>query len=465
MIPWVLATAPRWLFGGLYLMLLSVALAAGCAPKTTESSAGSGRIRITVSTGPKEGETTRQILMKRRLELFEKHYPDIDVNLTPWDYSPEGFMTRMAGGTCPDVVQVWATEGPGVIDQKLVKDLTPLTEKWDDSPNLRPILLGPFSREGRVYGLPISAYSMALCYNKRLFLQAGIVDDEGQARPPETWEEFVETARRLTLPEQHQVGFALVGATPHAGWHFLNWAWQAGGAFEEEINGKWTATFDREPVAQALRLLQDLRWKYQCTQKSFLLTNDEIIALFATGKAAMIILPVDRSAIVKLKDRYGFDMNDLGITLLPAGPAGRATQFGADYYIINTRVPENRAEACFAWMTFSVSLEWIEAREQIYRQLDRPAGTPEIPIFTGERDREVGAILDRYRNVASFDRYTSRVTETLRAEPPYFCQQLYSQALSPVIQEVLSNPNADAARLLQDSARQFQKSYLDRLNH
>jgi hypothetical protein len=121
-------------------------------------------------------------------------------------------------------------------------------------------------------------------------------------------------------------------------------------------------------------------------------------------------------------------------------------------------------DACMAWMTFAVSPEWIEAGEEATARRGLPAGCPDIPIFQGERERRWSEIRDRYRNIPRFALDAPDANDTLRAEPPYFCQQLYSEALSPAIQEVLSQPNADPPAILARQAKLFQTSFLDRLS-
>jgi ABC-type glycerol-3-phosphate transport system substrate-binding protein len=282
-----------------------------------------GKVRISISTGPKEGEKVLREILDRRLEIFAERYPEIEIEVSSWEYSPESFMAKMAGGTCPDIVNVWATEGPILIDQGLARDLTDRFNAWEGSADVREVILSPFRRDGRVYGFPISGYRMALYYNKRLFREAGLVAESGDARPPATWQEFVDAAVRLTHPDQKRVGFALCGAKPFAGWHFLNWGWQAGGEFIVQENGNWVAAFDREPVVRALQFLKDLRWTDRCIQSDLFMEPEDILQMFVSGEAAMMIEPANDKSVFKLVERYGFDIRDLGIALLPAGPAGR----------------------------------------------------------------------------------------------------------------------------------------------
>ena len=50
----------------------------------------------------------------------------------------------------------------------------------------------------KTYTLPYSTRSFKLVYNKDLFKEAGIVDAQGEAVPPETWDDVVEAAKRIT---------------------------------------------------------------------------------------------------------------------------------------------------------------------------------------------------------------------------------------------------------------------------
>ena len=57
-----------------------------------------------------------------------------------------------------------------------------------------------------------------------------------------------------------------------------------------------------------------------------------------------------------------------------------------------------------------------------------------------------------------------KLPETAHIEPPIEAQVLYAQFLAPVVQAVLSDKNADPAKLLKDANARFQKEYLDHVN-
>ena len=60
--------------------------------------------------------------------------------------------------------------------------------------------------KGKTYYLPFSRNLYGLIYNKDMFKAAGIVDEKGNAKPPETYAELRETAKKLTDVYKKQFG-------------------------------------------------------------------------------------------------------------------------------------------------------------------------------------------------------------------------------------------------------------------
>ncbi len=446
-----------------YTVLLLVVLGAmlGLIQCSQQAKAPEGKVVISVNAGPKDWDKNEQAVWALQLRMFEEKHPDIQVRVETWDFSPEVFASRAAGNTLTDLVTTWATEGEAMITRHLMQDITPLMHEWEGYKELRPEVVRPFERDGRIYAFPVTAYSMALFYNTAMFREAGLVDSEGRATPPQTWEEFVDYAQRLTNRDKGVCGFAIMGENPRTGWHFLNWGWQAGGEFERYEDGKWRAVFDSPPIVQALEFIKDLHWKYDVVQADLLATYEDIWQLFASERAAMMIEPANETGMTYLRTKYQFDLNRLGIALLPAGPAGRAVQMGADYYIFKPGLSPEKQRAAMKWCLFCVSPEWWEARSRLRKEQDRVVGAPFIPIFSGPRASEIRAIFERHRNVPQFAEYEDEVVKYLKTEPPYYCQQLYSEVLSPAVQEVLTNERADAYTILHNFARMFQARFLD----
>lgn len=51
----------------------------------------------------------------------------------------------------------------------------------------------------------------------------------------------------------------------------------------------------------------------------------------------------------------------------------------------------------------------------------------------------------------------------VRPEPPYYSQQLYSEYLGPIVQEVITNKDAEPKPMLEEAAENFQKRFLDKI--
>ncbi|MBR6849880.1 MAG: extracellular solute-binding protein, partial [Lachnospiraceae bacterium] len=62
---------------------------------------------------------------------------------------------------------------------------------------------------GKTYTVPITAGPQGLLYNKDLFKAAGLVDENGEPTPPETFDELVEYAKILTDVGKKQYGIIL----------------------------------------------------------------------------------------------------------------------------------------------------------------------------------------------------------------------------------------------------------------
>ena len=63
--------------------------------------------------------------------------------------------------------------------------------------------------DGKVYTLPFNVITYGIVYNKDMFKKYGIVDENGEPTPPETFEEVREYAKRMTNPKEDDYGIIL----------------------------------------------------------------------------------------------------------------------------------------------------------------------------------------------------------------------------------------------------------------
>jgi ABC-type glycerol-3-phosphate transport system substrate-binding protein len=429
-----------------------------------QKEAGSGnKIVVVMNAGPAETDQVAVKRLKEDIARFNKIYPEIEVRWTDRSYSPDSFSTSMAGGTAEDVIRLPATEGY-VIERGYALDLSKLLAGWKYKEQLNKEVLTPFIRKGHVYALPIDGYMMGLLYNKKLFREAGLVDAQGKTKAPADWDEFVAAAKKLTNKQKGIAGFFIMGNGAQAGWGFLNWVWQAGGDFEQERGGKWKAVFGEDEAVEALKFVSDLRWKHDVLQSSLLANFNDMRPRFASGQVGMMFSAQD--AIPALANQYDMKLEDIGMALLPAGPAGRANQMGGNYYIINPKRPAKVQAAAFKWITWKVlgSMDPQRIREngEDLRRQGQIGTLTALHVFTGETDSKAREAAEPYKDVlVDFPEVWNEAVKYMRPEPSFFCQQLYSEYLGPAVQAVLTGKNADPKALLKNAARGFQERFLN----
>ncbi|MBX7246907.1 MAG: extracellular solute-binding protein [Candidatus Sumerlaeaceae bacterium] len=433
-----------------------------------QTTVATGRIGVSKNSGAMENDFKRQAEQDLMRRLFEEKFPDATLQFDTWQFSPDTFFAKYNAHTLPYVIGLFATEATLILDKRLSADITEELRAWKLYKHLNPKLLEPISRNGRVLGLPVGGagagfYVMTLFCNVPLFKAAGLVDARGRVIPPQTWDDFTTYAIRLTDHSRGVCGFGMLGENGGNAWHFLNWAWQAGGDFERRGgDGQWISVFHEPPVIHALEYLRDLRWKHDVLQKNILANNDDIIQMFASGRAAMMFQAPE--TMQSLIDKYHFPAGDVEIALLPAGPAGRANQIGGAFVIVNRDLEGQRKQRAFDAIVYEHEPDVIEPRLRLLKEQGRRVGLPCVPIFLPEYQEKIDAIVNKYRTVPDQSKLMAQAAEAVRVEPPYRCQTLYSQYLGPAIQEVLINRNADPAKVLQVESRRFQLRELDPIN-
>ncbi len=359
-----------------------------------------GKVVVVINNGPKETDKVAIETLKKDISDFNKIYPDIEIKWTDRSYSPDTFIVSVAGGKAEDVITIFATEGY-VAEKGYALDLTKLINNWEYKDQLNFAMLEPFRFGNRYYALPSSGYIIGMWYNKKLFRESGLVEGQDNYLVPNTWDEFAQSAAKLTNRQKNISGYGIYGKDSFAGWGMLNWVWQAGGDFEKEINGKWQAVFNESSSVKAFEYIGKLRWDYNCLQPNLLLGPTDIWPLFASGQIAMTNGTNDWTP--SLVNQFGMKMEDIGMALLPAGPKGRANQLGGDYFIINPKSSKEVQEAAFKWITWnivkSVKPESIKKSGEQLRQQGQIGKISSIPIFIGDLDQEMRKTAEEYKDV------------------------------------------------------------------
>ncbi|HEY0828164.1 MAG TPA: extracellular solute-binding protein [Bacilli bacterium] len=411
-------------------------------------------VEITIWDKPIGNENDPALkFVKEAFADFEAKYPHIKVNheaIPTGETERQVFVTAMAGGSGPDaysfahfpVIGEWVKQG-------LVLDLTPYWNEYADKDQYTPAVMGEATIDGKIYGLPHHMYVMGLAYRKHLFTEAGLDPN----KPPATWDEFVDYAKKLTKPEQNQVGYALLGME-WADWFFEYYVWQAGGDLTtKNADGTVTLNFTSEPVVKALQYWKDLKWTHKVVQKNVVQGYAENHNDFFNNRAAMILFPSDAAIAVV---QNGIELTDIGFAPFPAGPAGKnPSQVGGSYWIINPQTSKAKQDAAWLYITYMLSKEMQEKSLLFTRD------SGQIPnILSIRKDVDPSQFITKIPK--DLVNGVAKAAENVQLE--YFLKERLGTYITKAIQKVLLDEKADIRAELQAAQDLAQREVADPYN-
>ena len=319
----------------------------------------------------------RVAAMEQLIENFEAANPDITVKMTHFPYAD--YRTKVAAaipaGEGPDVVQLFYGWLNDYVDAKLIQPLPadafpPAQVEEEFFPMVSAM------RDGDNYwALPTAVRSLALFYNTRLFDEAGI---DG---PPETLDELIEVAKKLTKKDGAgnltQVGItAGMNAQDHH-WFREVLVRQMGG--EPYMDDYKTVNYATDAGQKALDFYIGLVKDHGVTAFGFM---DEPQAAFKAGRAGMHIDGSFR--IGSLNKTRGLKW---GVTELPANASGDRFNYSS-YWVnaITTKAEGEKYDAAVKFMAYVTSDEAMQIWLDVVGEL--PA-KPSVGLTDANANNEV----------------------------------------------------------------------------
>ena len=225
--------------------------------------------------------------MLEKIALFEERNPDIEIEWVYQNYAERRtrVITAANAGNLPHVILTDGQSIPEFVQLGIIQSYEEL------APDRVPVWRERFVEEGwdtgvvdgQTYGVStyVDAATM-IAYNTDMFEAAGIVDENGTARPPRDWAEVIDIAREFR--SQGMAGIALPGSNaPNDVLTFQGIAYRNGGRWIE--GGE--AQVDGPGFVDTLSFYQDLT---EFAQSGFSETNfRQAMELFFQNQAPMAI--------------------------------------------------------------------------------------------------------------------------------------------------------------------------------
>lgn len=349
---------------GLALVVCGLIAASAVAQRTTIRMMAGPAFGIP----PRDSTAPRNITRRAVFDEFHRRNPDIQVvnagglELTG-DKADGNFLMSMAGDTAPDVFYVNFRQYFSYVEQGFCRPLDDLASRHPDAtsrivPEIETVLR---SLDGHLYGVPFYQVAQALYYRKDHFVEAGL----DPQRPPRTWAEFYEDAKKLTDAAPGRSGFAFSGGPGGKAYHWTNFVWQAGGEVLVPAERGYSRAVVASPAgAVALDFFRKLtkdKWvgkdgkehgpaaSVSATYNNDI-TDGKVSMWFAYTNDVMLSISDINPALI-------------GVAAMPAGPAGSYNEINAGMWAINSAVKDPaKIEACWRFIEYFASQDAAEVQ-------------------------------------------------------------------------------------------------------
>lgn len=422
---------------------------------------------VTIKLGiyPAEGDTDNIALHEGYIAQMKADYPNVTVEPAAYTYAVDTFVPLAESGNCPTIFETWYTEPAKLIAGGYVRDITDILESkgWLDymTDSVRGLLS---DADGKVYGVPRDGYVLGLYVNVDMFKAAGLVDENGVPMYPETWEQLAEYAKKIK-EATGQAGLCLLAKDNAGGWHWSNIAWAFGAELvKDNGDGTYTANLATDEAIAAMEYVKSLKWDYD------VLTADPTaedwgtgFVNIATGTAAMYIAANDA---VNQPINSGATLESFAVGALPAGPAGQFGLTGGTPYMFSADATDAEVSAALDYLAVMgkspVVTETTKQGMLDGAKNNNEQGIPVIKSVSGWNSPDLEAaekeVLEQYGNVdeALYASYFDFIANgTIKSEEPGKTQSMYA-CITKVMQEVLTNKDADIPALMKQANDEYQ---------
>jgi multiple sugar transport system substrate-binding protein len=218
-----------------------------------------------------------------------------------------------AAHSLPDIVMVDNPWNSALADQGVLADISGRVSSWGQWNNYFSGPAQSATWNGKVYGVPNESNDLIMYYDKTLLDKAGL-------QPPTTWDELRTAAKHLTTGGRYGFSTSMT-KSENAVFVFESLLWQAGADLDSLSSPK---------ALQAMTYLQSLQQDGSLSKDALTWDLRAGVTQLVNGKSAIAFGGTWDYPWLKqnMKD-------ELGVAVLPAGPAGQASNLGGENWAIS----------------------------------------------------------------------------------------------------------------------------------
>lgn len=262
--------------------------------------------------------------------------------------------TSYSAGQAPDAVSLDLIYTPQLIKAGMLEDITDYATSlpYFDDLSQSHVTISTDLETKKIYGLPYSAESSFILYNKNLYRQAGL-DPE---KPPMNWAEFEDHCVKIAESADDTYGFYLLGS--NGGWlafSFNPLIWASGG--DTLSADGMTARIDTPEVKDAIALYRRLYQRGAIPESAITDAGANMLTGFLAGKIGLMSCGTFLIGVV-LKDHPEIDF---GVTPIPGKNGGFATFAGGDVIVFPKGTKKLDASKRFLEWCYSLEGQTIMA--------------------------------------------------------------------------------------------------------
>lgn len=299
-------------------------LLSACGSDDDSGTTEGGNVTITMWHGQEnQGKDT----IDKIVADFQSKNPTIKVDASSGGVLADSMLqkitTALSAGSYPDIAYIFGSDIANVARSPKVANLQPYVTKpemnWDD---FYPAARDAVTVDGKVRGVPALVDNLCVAYSKKVFKDAGVPEPAAGW----TWDQFVETARKLTNPGKGVFG---TGWPADGGedcvWRIYPMIWDLGGEIVDGSGRK--VGFDNESGVKALQTIHQLgaeKLVYPDTKPG----SETMYQIFNSGKMGMVA-----TGPWQLPD-FIDNKTDYGVVPLPSYTGKKVTIAGPDTWTV-----------------------------------------------------------------------------------------------------------------------------------